>query len=261
MFWGAVKVCPWWLHYKTHTDAHTDLHTRTPLSVTHAFPQSTEYISMRLGVVCVGHNYNKWFFWEAAEQWRWGVNVRGRPLGQRWCLELENECGDWQADHMHAHTDTPRAQDWGFWSHRQLFFFFSPPLSLMLAQTNQCTCVLTPKSQSLTRPRVFTSILEGLTSVETNCFIELQHQHTAACLYQPCSFLITRRPCTTLLTSVKYLQAPQIRQAFDYLETQATENNYQFWQHEACNQHTLVNNNYFTLTQVYRHLCFERVQL
>lgn len=142
MFWGAVKVCPWWLHYKTHTDAHTDLHTRTPLSVTHAFPQSTEYISMRLGVVCVGHNYNKWFFWEAAEQWRWGVNVRGRPLGQRWCLELENECGDWQADHMHAHTDTPRAQDWGFWSHRQLFFFFSPlsPIlfsSLTHARTNK----------------------------------------------------------------------------------------------------------------------------
>lgn len=138
MFWGAVKVCPWWLHYKTHTDAHTDLHTRTPLSVTHAFPQSTEYISMRLGVVCVGHNYNKWFFWEAAEQWRWGVNVRGRPLGQRWCLELENECGDWQADHMHAHTDTPRAQDWGFWSHRQLLFLLSS-ISHSLFLSHSCS--------------------------------------------------------------------------------------------------------------------------
>lgn len=54
------------------------------------------------------------------------------------------------------------------------------PLSVMLTQTNQHTCVLTPKSQSLTCPRVFTSILEGLTSAETNCLIELQHQHSVA---------------------------------------------------------------------------------
>lgn len=268
MFWGAVKVCPWWLHYKTHTDAHTDLHTRTPLSVTHAFPQSTEYISMRLGVVCVwviiitsdfserlqnnGGGGLMWEEdpWDSADVLSWKMNV---------VIDKLTICTRTQTRREHR-TEVFEATDNCSFS-SLLYLPFSFPLLLMLAQTNQCTCVLTPKSQSLTRPRVFTSILEGLTSVETNCFIELQHQHTAACLYQPCSFLITRRPCTTLLTSVKYLQAPQIRQAFDYLETQAAENNYQFWQHEACNQHTLVNNNYFTLTQVYRHLCFERVQL
>lgn len=60
-------------------------------------------------------------------------------------------------------------------------------LSFAPTQTNQSTCVLTPKSHSLTCPRVFTSILEGLTSVKTNCLIELQNQHSAACLYQLCT--------------------------------------------------------------------------
>lgn len=85
-----------------------------------------------------------------------GVNMRGRPLGQRW---VENESSDWQVDHMCA--------DCGVILH---------PLSAGFTQTNQRTCVLTPKSQSLTCPRVFTSILDGLTSAETNYWIELQPQ-------------------------------------------------------------------------------------
>lgn len=176
--------------------------------------------------------------WDSADVLSWKMNV---------VIDKLTICTHTQTRREHRTAVFEATDNCSFSS--LLYLPFSFPLSLMLAQTNQCTCVLTPKSQSLTRPRVFTSILEGLTSVETNCFIELQHQHTVACLYQPCSFLITRRPCTTLLTSVKYLQAPQIRQAFDYLETQAAENNYQFWQHEACNQHTPVNNNYFTLTR------------
>lgn len=99
----------------------------------------------------------------------------------------------------HMHTDCT-----GQWrcSYRQLFFspLLSCPsfltLSIMLTQTNQCTCVLTPKSQSLTCPRVFTSILEGLTSAETNCSVELQHQHSLACLYKLCSFFyLINRAC------------------------------------------------------------------
>ncbi len=119
-------------------------------------------------------------------------------------------------------------------SDRQLFF--SPSLvhplflfpSITLTQTNQCTCVLTPKSQSLTCPRVFTSILEGLTSAKTNCLIELQHQHSVACLYKLLSvlllfFFLTQSLRTTVLTSMKYFQAPKIRQAFDYLQRQTKE--------------------------------------
>lgn len=93
-------------------------------------------------------------------------------------------------------------------------------LSQCLIQTHRRTCVLTPKSHSLTCPRVFTSILEGLTSVETNCLRELQNQHSVARLYQLCFFFFFLNNSTTLLTSVKYLQAPQICQAFDYLQTQ-----------------------------------------
>ncbi len=96
---------------------------------------------------------------------------------------------------IYAHTLTQIAQGYGDSAIDNCFIFFSLPsslslaLSIMLTQTNQCTCVLTPKSQSLTCPRVFTSILEGLTSAETNCLIKLQHQHSVACLYQLYSLL------------------------------------------------------------------------
>lgn len=82
---------------------------------------------------------------------------------------------------------------------KQLLSIVSPllypsflPLYPSLTQTNQFTCVLTPKSQSLTCPRVFTSILDGLTSAETNCLIKLQHQHSSARLYQLCSFFYNK---------------------------------------------------------------------
>lgn len=115
-------------------------------------------------------------------------------------------------------------------------------LSQRLTQTHRRTCVLTPKSHSLTCPRVFTSILEGLTSVETNCLRELQNQHSVACLYQPGFFFLNNS--TTLLTSVKNLQTPQICQAFDYLQTQTeqqkikqfTENCYKYSLNK-CPQH------------------------
>lgn len=117
------------------------------------------------------------------------------------------------------YTNTPTTQLCVTQPHTTVWFHLFP--FFLLTQTNQCTCVLTPKSHSLTCPRVFTSILEGLTSVETNCLIELQHQHSAACLYQLCSFF---NNTATLLTSVKNLQAPQICQAFHHLETEASKN-------------------------------------
>lgn len=195
------KVSPWWLHYKTHFDtcacAPTHPHTQWQGYCLPPTLSPIYWIHINEAWHCEGgyHNYNKWFFEGCRTMEVGGANVRRRLLGQRWCLEYKMNA---VIDRLTICTQTHRLHSSVSRSLTQLFSFISFPFFL-LTQTNQSTCVLTPKSHSLTCPRVFTSILEGLTSVETNCLIELQHQHSAACLYQLCSFfLITQQPYSPL---------------------------------------------------------------
>lgn len=73
MFWGMLKVCPWWLHYK-HTKSHTCTRAHRPGYCLLPMPSPHRLNTYQWGfaLVCAGHNYDKWFFLEATEQWRWG---------------------------------------------------------------------------------------------------------------------------------------------------------------------------------------------
>lgn len=177
--WRLSQMISLRRHARTHTCTRT--HTRQDYCLLPKLsPHLLNTYQWGFAVVGAGHNYNKWFFFRRQNNGREGggaVNMSGRPSGE--CANvLSWKWKGWLTGWPHAavmrlQTIAPLPPS----------IFLS--LTVMIAQTNQSTCVLTPKSQSLTCPRVFTSILDGLTSVETNCLIELQHKHCAAIICQP----------------------------------------------------------------------------
>lgn len=153
------------MHAHMHT--HTRAHMPWLLSATHALPQHLlNTYQWGFAVADAGHNYNKWFSFLF---FLWGCRTMvARQL--KWVEELNMRR---MIDRLTRRTHCVSS-----------LLHFSLSFAVMFLQTNQRTCVLTPKSQSLTCPRVFTSILDGLTSVETNCPVELQDKHCVAIIYQ-----------------------------------------------------------------------------
>lgn len=119
----TLEVGPWWIHCKyTQPQCH-----RSPLSAPDAFPAFTEYISMRLYCCVWAIIITSDFFFPESGTIEWGVgdNVSRTPHGISLTFRVENECSDWQVDHMY--TDLH--------SRRELLIHFFVPASFFSLTT------------------------------------------------------------------------------------------------------------------------------